>query len=271
MAVRAAVTEVVISEADTAEFLSEERYGYIEHISELYGTKFEDIISAYISSYVGESWGMNGRIYKFNLTDELKAHIRKFGLEEIYVDDVGGNVRLENLTLYKGKKKLFCCLSHEVFCGYDYFYIDDSLKEEVLAAAYGVLRKDDTFKEMKKICAKLASYDRKKIKDDIFLLFNLCNYVDIERKDFFTIVPERECSYVEFCAVASNYLTSDIIAELEKSESYLGLYPFMGSYTAGMKEEEGRFRGAPLYKKVVLELRYIEIILGIERCVVNAL
>ena len=121
MAVRAAVTEVVISAADTAEFLNERGCGYIEHISELYGTDFEDIIPACISSYVGESWGMNGRIYKFNLTDELKTHIRKFGLEGIYVDDVGGKVRLENLTLYKGKKRLFWCLSHEVFCGYDYF------------------------------------------------------------------------------------------------------------------------------------------------------
>lgn len=267
-AVRAAVAEVILAEADSAELLSEENYGYIDHISELYGTDFEDIIPAFISSHSGDSCGnMYGKIYKFNITPAFKELVKKFGLEGMYVDEDGRAV-LQNLTLYKGKEAIFWCVSHEVFSGWEMDWTDDGLKDKVFAAAYGVLRGDDTFNEVQKICAQLGSDDRSKIESDVALMYNLCNYVDKERKYFVYCEPKRKCSYKEFCAVAKKYFTADIIAELEKSKSFFGLYPYGGPVSAKdiiskKAEDRGQFLNTPLYKKVELELCYIKIILGI--------
>lgn len=268
MAVRAAVADVLLSEADTAEFLSEEGCGYTEHISDLYGTVFEDIIPALISSHSGESCGnMYGKIYKFTLTPELKTHIRSFGPEGMFIDK-DSNVVLQNLCLYKGGELLFSCVSHEVFSGWEMDEIDGRLRERVLAAAYAVLAADDTFKEMQSVCEGLINFSRKQLEEDIALLYNLCNYVDMERKYFVYCEPARRCTYKQFCAVAKKYLTADIVAQLEKCGSFFALYPYEGPATAeddiaDNAQYKGRFQGTPMCKRVELELCYIKTILGL--------
>ncbi|HIQ65652.1 MAG TPA: hypothetical protein IAB25_01160 [Candidatus Coproplasma stercoravium] len=139
-AVRAAVTEALLSEADGAEFLSEEQYGYIGHVSELYGTEYEDIIPAMVYSKSGYSSDMWGRLYRFKLTPELKAHIRRVGIDGMFACG-DGRYCLQNLVLLKGEEVLCSCISHECYPGgLDRGYIADSFKDVVLAAAEKVLK-----------------------------------------------------------------------------------------------------------------------------------
>ena len=79
------VTEIVLNASKTAEFLGADGYG-LDSIYELYGTKYEDIIPSLFKSYSGESWGLHGKIYQFNITKELKRHILNEGLTCMFSD-----------------------------------------------------------------------------------------------------------------------------------------------------------------------------------------
>ncbi|MDE5667282.1 MAG: hypothetical protein K2I29_03485, partial [Clostridia bacterium] len=67
------VTEIVLAASDSAEFLSGEGYG-LEDIYDLNGTKYENIIPAFVSCKSGVSWGMWGMLFRFNLTDTCRLY-----------------------------------------------------------------------------------------------------------------------------------------------------------------------------------------------------
>lgn len=107
--VRKAVEDAVLAEADMAEFLSEDGNYQLEHISELYGTDYEDIVAAYLGSKSRYSYDMWGKLYYFALTPELRAHIKREGLNGIFVTNDGAYA-LANLTLYKDGQRIFSCI-----------------------------------------------------------------------------------------------------------------------------------------------------------------
>lgn len=110
--VRETVAGLAFSLSDRAELFHETDTDDFD-IYDLYGTEYEDIILAFKGMSRYESWGMHGYAFKFNLTENLKAHIRKVGLDGIMTDN--GRVKLfENITLYKGDKLIFNCCSHEL-------------------------------------------------------------------------------------------------------------------------------------------------------------
>lgn len=91
------VTKTVLSFCDTAEFLGSDIYG-LKGISDLYGTKYEDVIPAFLYCRHGESdGGMWGNLFRFRLTEPLKKHI----LDESLTCMFGGEPPLlENLALF---------------------------------------------------------------------------------------------------------------------------------------------------------------------------
>ena len=114
--VERSVTKTVLSVCDTAEFLGSEIYG-LKDIYDLYGTKYEDIIPAFLHCRHGESdGGMWGNLFRFQLTEPLKKHILEESLICMFGDEK--TVLLENLALFQGDKCLFSCVSHEVFSLY---------------------------------------------------------------------------------------------------------------------------------------------------------
>ncbi len=136
--IKRAVAQIVIDASDTVEMLNEadvrDKKGFID-IYDLQGTQYEDIIPAFISVKVGQSWGMNGQIFKFRLTEEVKARILKAGIDGVFYgwwEDKNRDRLFENFTFYKGDKLIFTCCTHELPFYPDLAEINDELAPEIL-------------------------------------------------------------------------------------------------------------------------------------------
>ncbi|MDE5766373.1 MAG: hypothetical protein K2I17_04325, partial [Clostridia bacterium] len=97
--------DYLLSLCDSAEML----YAYRDYDSDgleitALGTEYEGLIPAITGKRKGESWGMEGRIYKFALTDEVKKFIVREDLSAM--PQIVKGVWLENLILYSGGKKV---------------------------------------------------------------------------------------------------------------------------------------------------------------------
>ncbi len=138
--IKKAVTQIILDASDTVEMLNEadgrNEKGFID-IYDLLGTEYEDMVPAFISVKVGGSWGMQGQIFKFRLTDEVKAHILKAGIDGVLygwwkTQYVFTKQLFANFTLFKGDKFIFSCCSHELPYFYDLAEINDELAPEIM-------------------------------------------------------------------------------------------------------------------------------------------
>ena len=136
--VKRTVTQIILDASDTVEMLNEadvrDEKGFID-IYDLLGTDYEDMISAFTGVKVGKSWGMQGQIFTFGLTDEVKAHILKVGIDgtlNAWWKDKSEYPLFENFTFYKGDKLIFSCCTHELPYFYDLAEINDELAPEIL-------------------------------------------------------------------------------------------------------------------------------------------
>ena len=219
--VRDCVTDIFLRYSDYATMLGSELYG-LRSIDDLYGTEYEDIIPAYISSSLGESWGMHGTVYKFRLTDELKAHIRKERLTCMF--KVGDDYVLENLALYSGDKCLFTCCSHEAF-DLDIPEVADELKDEILQAVKATIECTELYAQMQAVSDRLTKSPDKKEQKDLRILFDLCCYVDQAKQRCIYSPPQYKCDFVKFKKIAKKYLTPDTYAVLDGVGGYADLQP----------------------------------------------
>ncbi len=220
--VREKVTEIVLSISDTAEFLGCSEYG-LQDIYDLYGTKYEDIIPTMIICKSGESYGMFGKIFRFNLVTALRNHIVKEGLTCIFSDK--GELYLENLYLYKGEKIVFSCCSHEVFSLYHMAEIDNSLSEFILSETAKTIRNMPLYKNMSHVVDKLNSKSKAEIERDIRIISDLCWYVDNEKEFWVRTPPKYECDFLSFKKIAESYLTKDTFAVISSVSSFSELQP----------------------------------------------
>lgn len=138
--IKRAVTQIILDASDTVEMLYEvnrhKEKDFID-IYDLLGTEYEDMVPAFISVKVGGSWGMQGQIFKFRLTDEVKAHILKAGIDGVlygwWNTEYKFTKRLfENFTCFKGDKFIFSCCSHELPFFPGLAEINDELAPEIL-------------------------------------------------------------------------------------------------------------------------------------------
>ena len=220
--VKRRITEIVLSASNFAEFLGNEHCG-LKDIYELYGTKYEDIVPAFISCKEGESWGMWGTLFRFNLTDALRKHILEESLACIFEE--GACRYLENLTLFDGERTLFSCVSHEVFSLYHMAEVDDSLSERILSAVDITIKNMPLYAAMSEIAARLVKKPDKEIKKDLCILSELCWYVDQEKKNWFYQMPKYNCGFSTFKKIAKNYLTEATYKYLSPLHSFSELQP----------------------------------------------
>ena len=215
------VTEIFLRHSDCATMLGSELYG-LQSIYDLYGTEYEDIIPAYVSSEMGGSWGMYGTVYKFRLTEEFKAHIRKERLTCMF--KVGDNYVLENLALYRGDKCLFTCCSHEAF---DYIIpeLSDEVSDEVLQAVRVVIERTELYAQMKAVSGGLQAAPDKKEQKELTILLDLCCYVDEAKRRCMYAPPQYKCDFAKFKKIAKKYLTHNTYAVLEEVSGYAALQP----------------------------------------------
>ena len=169
--VQRSVANAILSASDTAEFLGDESYG-LGDINELYGTRYEDIVPAFLSCRQGAP---------------LKKHILDESLTCMFGD--GRTVFLENLSLFRGEKCLFSCVSHEAFSLYHMAYADDSLKDSILSAADSTIKDLPLYGQMQKIASELKVKPEVELEKERRILLDLCWYVVGEKKYVFRMVP----------------------------------------------------------------------------------
>lgn len=260
------VTEIVLASCDTAEFLGGEGYG-LQEIYDLYGTKYEDIIPAYISCQSGDSWGMRGKLFLFNLTDELRRHILEERLTCMFREK--DTLYLENLCLYDGEKIIFSCISHEVFSLYHMAEIDDSLTDLILSAIKETITNMPLYETMKNIACRVSNKPIGKIKQDLHILFDLCWYVDQAKGAWVYTSPKYKCDLATFKKIAKSYLTEETYSALSSITSYADLQPLPVAKTVddvlnGIGKDTPQFLFTDYYKTVARELNMLEYILGIK-------
>lgn len=214
------VTDIFLKNSDTATMLGGDGYG-LQSIYDLYGTEYEDIIPAYVSSCEGESWGMRGKLFSFRLTEELKAHIRKGSLTCIFKE--GDKYILENLTLYRGDKCMFTCCSHEAF---DLVIpeLADELADEVLRAVKATIERTELFAQMQAVNNGITKKPES-VEKDLAILRGLCCYVDQAKGWWIYQPPRYKCDFIKFRKIAKKYLTPSTYVVLEKVNDYAELQP----------------------------------------------
>lgn len=261
--VRRCVAETVLPVCDTAESLGGQEYG-LEDINDLYGTKYEDIIPAFISRKWGASDGnMWGNIFRFKLTPPLREHILEESLTCMFRE--GENLYLENLILYSGEKVIFTCVSHEVFSLYHMAEVDDSLSQKILSAVNSTLQNMPLFGAMQKTAARLKDTPKKKIEKDLHILFDLCLYVDEEKQYFIRQIPKYKCSFKNFKGIAKQYLTEQTYCVLAPLTGFSELQPLPVPKTwedvlSGVSQAT-HYILSPYYKVVERELSMLKYVL----------
>lgn len=263
--VKRCVAGTVLSVSDTAELLGDENYG-LEDISELYGTRYEDIIPAFLSCRKGESdGGMWGRLFCFKLTEPLKKHILDESLTCMFGN--GRTVLLENLSLFKGEKCLFSCVSHEFFSLYHMAQADDGLKDSILSAVDSTIKNMPLYGRMRKIASGLKDKTEAELEKEICILLDLCWYVDEEKEYVFRITPKYKCDFSTFKQIAKNYLIKDTYSELIPFDCFADLQPLPVPKTAndvlrGIGKDVPQYLKSEYYNRVKREVYMLKYILG---------
>ena len=261
------VTKIVLSASDSAEFLGSEIYG-LKDVDGLYGTQYEDIIPAFVSRKSGESWGMSGTLFRFKLTDELKKHILEESLTCMFSEPDPYRLYLENLTLYDGDRIIFSCVSHEVFSLYHMAEVDDSLSEQILSAVKDTIKSMPLYGTMSEIAARLDKKTKEAIKKELWILHDLCWYVDKAKGSWFYSVPRYQCSFPTFKKIAKSYLTEKTYAVLSPLHSFSELQPLPVAKTVddvlkGIGRDTPQYLKTEYYHTVKRELTMLKIILGV--------
>lgn len=260
------VTEIVLASCDVAEFLGAEKYG-LQDINDLRGTKYEDIIPAFISVKTGDSYGMTGKLFRFRLTEEVRSHILEESLVCIF--SYNNAVYLENLCLYFKDKVIFSCVSHEFLSLYHMAEIDDSLGDAIYAAIEETMQKMPLYETMKK-AVRRANESATKMEKELQILFDLCWYVDEEKGMWVYTPPKYKCDLNLFKEIAKKYLTEETFAPLAAVNSFSELQPLPVAKTVeealhGKGSYAPQFMLTEYYNTVKYELSILECVIGLEK------
>lgn len=265
--VREKVAEIVLSASDSAEFLGSSGYG-LQEIYDLYGTKYEDIIPAFRSFKSGESYGMYGKLFRFELSDHLRRHIAEEGLDCVFGEN--GKLFLENLYLFSENKIIFSCLSHEVLSLYHMAEIDDSLSDCIQSGINETITNMPLYDNMLQISRQLKGKTESAIKRELSILSDLCWYVDREKRVWAYSPPKRECNFADFKKIAKSYLTKDTYSALSDINSYSELQPLPVAKTVedvlnGIGKDTPQFICSSYYNTVKRELNMLKYVMNIKK------
>lgn len=178
----------------------------------------------------------------------------------------GRTVFLENLSLFRGEKCLFSCVSHEVFSLYHMAYADDSLKDSILSAADSTIKDLPLYGQMQKIASELKVKPEVELEKEMRILLDLCWYVDGEKKYVFRMVPEYECDFQTFKKIAKTWLTEGTSSVLLPSAAspICSLFPFRngGRHSALHRESGSAISGKRILCQCQTRSNHAEISFG---------
>lgn len=225
------------------------------------GTEFEGLIPAILGVRHGKSWGMEGRIYKFALTDGVKKIIARNGLSMIKL--IGENIWLENLTLYNGNKQLFSTCSHE-----GYKDINDEFVNKVSDFCRKEIVKTELYAETLERYKKLPQRTRNERAIIRSKLYDLNAQVETAWEAVIRGVPEwEELTYEEYLTLSKPVFSADVYEELERAGSFKGLHPAGYPQTFAEMDvfrSKPVFRLSPLMQKINKQLDMLQTVFAIE-------
>ncbi len=242
----------IFSQCDRVEYLNPTYGGrQIDVIEELYGTDLDNFIPAFIACQDDSSWGMEGKIYTFALTDEIKKLIKAHGISGTIKAPDGCTV-FENATLYSDEKILYSCCSHE---GYESF--DDDFKAALAEVCRGSIEKADCFKNMLTVYERVKQDTKSQRAKEKRILRFTENYIKQEGNAPWYQKPPDVCTFSEFRRIAEKYLPTDIYTLLGKAKKFSDLHP------SGYAQNLSEYRQSEKYKATDEENA---LLYGIDRC-----
>lgn len=246
---------------DRAEYLFDCPHGEADFSAEAIGTDCEGMIGALEGQRRGESWGMYGKILSFRLTDEVKELIgQQAGLQG---RPAVWDRNLENLTLYKGGRKLYSICSHE-----GYTDIDEDFLQKVGTFCRRELPRTSAWKRTEARYPRPSARSAKRLWGDLDKLDDLNRQVCDAWQRVIRQPPFYRMTFDEYLAIARDYLSEPIVRKLEQAGGYRELHP--DGYARVFREIEA-FRGKPefdqseLWFDICRELAYWKVFLELHR------
>lgn len=260
------IIEKLLDHCDEAEYISA-RIDGINSVDRLKGTPYENMAGAFLFAYDVNEYGARRKAFRFELTEIVKAHIVEKGLLGILYDE-NNKILLEDLALYRGKNKVFYCISHE---GINELFVDeDNNKIENLLKQTAVdeMKKTPLYSEMARIADKLKQKTPESLKKEWQTVFDLHCYVDEEKQLFIHQPPQFPCEISEYKKIAKNYLTKQTFSKIKNIESFAQLHPIVVPTTAEEAMAMGfspdrQYISSEYYQRVAAELSVLREILEI--------
>ncbi|MCD8308821.1 MAG: hypothetical protein LUD19_03115 [Clostridia bacterium] len=228
----------IFSNSDHIEYLSEDGYGHIDAVEELYGTDLGGFIPAYIGDQKGDSWGMWGTVFAFTLTDFVKQKVKQNGLANSLVTS-GGKIVFQNATLYNGSKAVFSCCSHEGHKSYD-----EEFECGLADICCSAIEKSNCYGDMLEVFKKVSGEPAEIRARERAILSNTQNYIDQAGNAQVYVKPPYECKFAEYKRIAEKYLQTEVFTLLKGAKSFADLHP--NGYPQHADELEEREKFAPL-------------------------
>lgn len=204
---------------DEAEFLSNERAAFEWDRECLLGTELEPLLPALVGVREGSSWGMRGALFRFRMTEDIAALLKKNGLDSV-IDFFGERYRFENAALYRRGKKVYSCCSHEGLTDIDAEFslrLANICCEEIeKSAAYAAAKT--------RVCALPA---KEKRSERLWFMFSVLthfnNYVEDDIGVTIHGCPEYDCDFAEFRAIAKELLSEEVYGEIARASRFSDL------------------------------------------------
>lgn len=235
---------------DAIEYLSEFRYGHFDDALYLSGTAFESWIPALKGTHEGESWGMEGTLYVFALTDAVKKTVKERGLYSLLVPSE--NHVLQNATLYRGEREVFSVCSHE---GYDHY--DKEFENRLAEVCCRAIEKTKAYQRAQEAYERTKK--RKRRASEKRILGAVANYVAQDSGAIIYVCPPAKCTFQRFLSLGRLYFSPEIYQKLSAAKRFSELHP--EGYPKTL-EEIGNFQNVPrfeegaLYAEISRELFY---------------
>lgn len=240
---------------------------------ELLSSPYQNVLPSLLSAEKGDDWNMEGTYLSFSLSEPVRRMVKENSLGGLVTVGTvrGENVFLENLSLWKGEKRLYAVCSHE-----GYTDADEDFLTAVGRFCLDQISATQRYAAMKEKFSGLSLLPKEKQRDGYSVLSELCGYVSEAIGDWFYVKPSRACPYGEFLAIAEKFLTADVCEELRRAGSFAGLHPpgapdmallqrdIEARGTLLTQEERDairshpRFRESPLAERIRGELRMLQ-------------
>lgn len=200
------IIEYILSLCDKVEFLMQ--HTMEKSFSNSFNEDFSIFNNALKNVYSGCSYGMDGKIYQFELTDEIK----KFFIDRC---DITLPINsMDNPAFLNGNKHIVSNCSHESIVN-----ISPEYKKQIEDKYLSLVRKDPLYKQMQQ---KFLSVDKSNFRNEYNNLQNLPIYANWFNC-YFVAHKVENCDYNKYLQIANKYFSKELLYHFNHTIDFKGL------------------------------------------------